>query len=199
MSDSAHAVHVAITRRVRPGRVAEFEAALAEFAGATMSVPGMRGVHCLYPPPGAAESTESAEYGILRSFASEAARDAFYASPVYRAWEKKVASMTEGEAIYRNLDGLEVWFHTAHGPMPPRWKMALLTWLAVWPVSMGVASIVLPLISLRLHPILVSGVVSAGIVLVLTWAAMPLMVRIAHGWLHPSSPPVSSQAHTKSP
>lgn len=172
---------MAVTRRVRRECVAEFEAALADFAAATMRAPGMRGVHCLYPPPGSGSN----EYGILRSFASAEASSAFYASPEYQAWLDRIEPLTEDGAECRRLDGLEVWFHNPGGRMPPRWKMALLTWLAVWPVSMGVAAVVLPLISLRLHPVLVSGVVSAGIVLVLTWIAMPLMVRAAHGWLHP--------------
>ena len=54
-----------------------------------------------------------------------------------REWLKRIEPMVEGEASYRNLGGLEAWFRDPHGPMPPRWKMALLTWIAVWPVSLA--------------------------------------------------------------
>jgi uncharacterized protein len=71
-------IHIAISRRVRKTHIAQFEGALAEFANRSLAEPGMRGVHCLHPPPGSV----STEYGILRSFASTADRDAFYQSPL---------------------------------------------------------------------------------------------------------------------
>jgi antibiotic biosynthesis monooxygenase (ABM) superfamily enzyme len=79
-------IHIAITRRVSPAHVAEFERALSEFASQSLAEPGMRGVHVLYPPSG----STSLEYGIMRSFASDADRDAFYASPLYTTWLQKI-------------------------------------------------------------------------------------------------------------
>ena len=133
----------------------------------------------MHPPPGSG----STEYGILRSFASTADRDAFYQTPLYRQWLDRIEPMVEGEPIYRQLDGLEAWFRDPHGPMPPRWKMAVLTWIAVWPVSMLVPR----LCSARsiLPNVLSAGLISAGIVVILTWVAMPLLVKVAHPWLHP--------------
>jgi uncharacterized protein len=32
--------------------------------------------------------------------------------------------------------------------------------------------------------VLSAGLVAAGVVVILTWVAMPLMVKIAHPWLH---------------
>ncbi|HEY5895552.1 MAG TPA: antibiotic biosynthesis monooxygenase [Chthoniobacterales bacterium] len=174
-------IHIAITRRVRKTHIAEFERALADFASRSLAEPGARGVHCLHPPPGSG----STEYGILRTFASVADRDAFYETALYKDWLVRIEPMVEGEASYRRLDGLEAWFREPHGAMPPRWKMALLTWIAVWPVSMIVPAILVPLLGPNISKILTSGVVSAGIVIVLTWVAMPLLVKVAHSWLHP--------------
>ena len=56
------------------------------------------GVHCLHPPPG----SDSTEYGIMRSFASTADRDAFYQTPLYQEWLARIEPMVEGEATYRN-------------------------------------------------------------------------------------------------
>jgi len=172
-------IHIAITRRVSRAHVAEFEGALAEFASQSLAEPGMRGVHVLYPPQG----SSSLEYGILRSFASTADRDAFYASPVYRAWVRRIEPWVEGEPSYRPLQGLEAFFRTPASP--PRWKMAVLTWIAVWPVSLLVPALLSPLIGGRLPTFLAAGVIGAGIVIVLTWVAMPLLVRAAEGFLHP--------------
>lgn len=178
-------VHIAITRRVRKERVGDFEAALAEFARRSLAEHGTRGVQLLHPPP----DSESPEYGILRSFATSADRDAFYQSPLYTEWLKQIAPMIEGEAAKRELKGLEAWFRDPHALPPPRWKMALLTWIAVWPVSIIVPAILVPLLGPNFPQIFKAGIIAAGIVIVLTWAAMPLLVKLAHPWLHPSTQP----------
>jgi antibiotic biosynthesis monooxygenase (ABM) superfamily enzyme len=179
----AEPVHIAITRRVRKECVGDFERALAEFARRSLAEPGARGVHCLYPPPGSG----STEYGVMRTFASPADRDAFYASPLYKEWVAQIAPWIEGDPERRELHGLEAWFREPSLPMPPDWKMALLTWIAVWPVSILVPAALNPLLGPTFNFYLGAGIIAAGIVVVLTWIAMPLLVRIAHGWLYPRS------------
>ncbi|MDI1444324.1 antibiotic biosynthesis monooxygenase [Polyangium sp. 6x1] len=179
----AETIHIAIVRRVKKTHIEAFERALTEFASRSLAEPGARGVHCLYPPPG----SDSTEYGILRSFASAADRDAFYETPLYKEWLARIAPMVEGEPTYRRLEGLEAWFRDTAEPMPPRWKMALLTWIAVWPVSMIVPALLLPLLGPKFPQLLASGVIAGGIVAVLTWGAMPLLVKLAHPWLHPGN------------
>lgn len=176
-------VHMAITRRVRKDRVGEFERELLAFASESLTDPHSRGVHLLYPTPG----TDIPEYGILRSFENAVARDNFYRSDFYLNWTTKIEPLVEGTVETRELSGLEAWFRGGPGGPPPRWKMAVLTWMAVWPVSMGVPRILVPLIGESIPHVLRAGVVAAGIVAVLTWVAMPLLVRIAHRWIHPSS------------
>lgn len=61
------AVHVAVTRQVKPGYEKAFEEALREFARESLRQPGTTGVHLIAPVPG----TDGCEYGILRSFVSE--------------------------------------------------------------------------------------------------------------------------------
>ena len=181
MSDD---IHIAITRRVRSGHLADFERLLGDFSSRSLAEPGARGMHFIYPPP----ESSSGEYGILHSFANEAERDAFYRSLLYQQWLKDIAPLTEGEAIHRKLTGLEAWFRNSGEASPPRWKMAVLTWVAVWPVSMIVPAALLPFVSPFLHPILTSGTIAAGIVSVLTWLAMPLLVKMAHPWLQTRTP-----------
>jgi antibiotic biosynthesis monooxygenase (ABM) superfamily enzyme len=172
-------IHVAITRRVRRGCEAEFQEALREFFQTSFGHGGVLGASMLVPPPG----SDSREFGILRSFRNEQERDAFYDSPMFKTWNERARTMTEGEPEYRPLVGLEAWFRSPGTP-PPRWKMALLTWLAVWPVSMIVPALLAPLIGHSIPKFVFSGVVAAGIVVILTWAAMPLLVKVARPWLH---------------
>jgi uncharacterized protein len=176
-------IHIAIMLRVRKPHVAEFERALADFARRSMAAPGARGVQCLYPAPGSA----STDYGIMRSFAGAGERDAFYGSPLFKDWLAEIEPMVEGKSTQRELSGLEAWFRDGGEPLPPRWKMALLTWPAVWLVSMLVRAIVAPTLGPVLPQVLESGVVTAGVVVILTWVAMPFLVKAARPWLRPKS------------
>src|SRR6266850_5019348 len=124
-------IHIAITRRERPGCETEFQQALREFLQTSFAHGGVLGASMLIPPPG----SDSREYGILRTFADEKERDAFYASPMFKAWEERARTLTEGEPVYRQLHGLEAWFRSPHNP-PPRWKMAVATFLGVFPISL---------------------------------------------------------------
>ena len=174
-------IHIAITLRVRKTHVAEFERALADFASRSLAEPGARGMQCLYPPPGSA----STEYGIMRSFAGAADRDAFYRTALFKDWIARIEPMIEGESTRRQLYGLEAWFRDRKEPMPPRWKMALLTWIAVWLASMLMRAVLAPVLGPNIPQVFEAGFVAAGVVVILTWVAMPFLVKIAHPWLHP--------------
>jgi uncharacterized protein len=125
-------IHIAITRQVRPGCEAEFQQALREFFQTSHAHPAVLGATMLTPSPGSG----SREYGILRTFTNEKERDEFYASPMFQAWEERAGPLTDGGWSYHQLHGLEAWFRSPGGP-PPRWKMALVTLLGVYPVSVG--------------------------------------------------------------
>ncbi|MDS4042875.1 MAG: antibiotic biosynthesis monooxygenase [Candidatus Competibacter sp.] len=173
-------IHVAITRHVRPGCEAEFQRGLREFFQASFSHGGVWGALMLTPPPGSG----SREYGILRTFANAKERDAFYASPLFEAWDERARALTEGAPEYRQLHGLEAWFRAPNGP-PPRWKMAIATFLGVFPVATGLSLTLGPAIK-NWHFILANAVFNACVVALLTWVVMPLLTRVLHAWLHPN-------------
>jgi antibiotic biosynthesis monooxygenase (ABM) superfamily enzyme len=170
-------IHVAITRKVKPGCERAFEESLRELFKDSLAREGVLGVHLISPPQG----SNTREYGVLRTFTNEHERDEFYGSDRFGQWQKQVATLTEGERTYRELHGLEAWFHTADSP--PRWKMALLTWLGVWPTSALVAVVLVPYLSGLPYPVS-SALVAAAIVLCLTWIVMPALVQLCHSWLH---------------
>jgi antibiotic biosynthesis monooxygenase (ABM) superfamily enzyme len=175
------AIHVAITRRVRPGCEAEFQEALRDFFRASLAETGVLGVHMLTPPP----NSGLREYGILRTFASESEREAFYRSPLFAAWQARVAPLVEGEPEYRELSGLEAWFRAGRS-LPPRWKMAVATLLGVYPTSVALSMTLGEV--LRAWPLLVAHLVfSVVMVALLTWVVMPAVTRVLRGWLHPGT------------
>jgi hypothetical protein len=174
-------IHIAITRRVRPGCEAEFQEALREFFQTSFGHGGVLGASMLTPPPG----SETREYGILRTFGSEAERDAFYNSAMFQEWEQRARKLTEGEPVYRQLTGLEAWFRSPGNP-PPRWKMAVATLLGVFPTSLFLSWTIGQAIHAWPLP-LRSLVIAASMVALLTWVVMPLVIRLLHAWLHPPS------------
>jgi len=174
---SIMSIHIAIIRQVRPGCEAEFQAALREFFQNSFNHPSVLGVNMLVPPPG----SSSREFGILRTFRDEQERDAFYESSLFKAWEERARQLTEGEPVYRQLHGLEAWFRSPNSP--PRWKMAFVTFAGVYPLTSLLPRFFGQLLS-PWHPLLINVVVTGLIVLALTWAIMPLLTRLLHGWLH---------------
>jgi uncharacterized protein len=172
-------IHVAITRRVRPGCETQFQQELREFLQRSFAQGGVMGAQILTPVPG----SDSREYGILRTFADEKERDEFYASPMFKDWRERAKELTEGEPQYRQLHGLEAWFRSPGGP-PPRWKMAVVTLLGVYPVSLLIGILLGP--HLRKLPLPLNlFVVSALIVTCLTWLVMPVLTRWLKTWLRP--------------
>jgi uncharacterized protein len=68
--------------------------------------------------------------------------------------------------------------------VPPRWKMALLTWIAVWPTSIFVSLFVKPTLVRTFPHVLAAGLAAAVMVAILFWVAMPFLTRLARRWLY---------------
>lgn len=178
-------VHIAVTRRVKRGMEQAFMSALRDFARRSLHEPGVTGVHLIGPVP----DSDGTEFGFLRSFENEESCVAFYESEVYARWRDEVAPLADGEPVCHTLNGLEAFFRGGGQP-PPRWKMALVTWLGVFPTACVWSSLLSP--SLRTLPsLLATAVVDLFIVGTLTWAIMPVLTKLLAPWLHgrPEIPP----------
>jgi len=70
-------------------------------------------------------------------------------------------------------------------PVPgPSWKIALLTWVALWPTVTVVMWVVQP--QLRTLPVpLQTLLMTAIIVPLMAWVHMPLLTRLFRGWITP--------------
>jgi antibiotic biosynthesis monooxygenase (ABM) superfamily enzyme len=172
-------VHVAITRSVKPGCEEAFEEAIRVFFAESLKDKGTVGAQLLRPLP----DTNSRAYGILRSFANEKDCDVFYQSEAFLRWQEAVKPLVEEDYSRRNLHGLEAFFSDPSIiDNPPRWKMAVLTWLGVWPTVLVVSA----LISNRLTdwPFwLNNGFSDVFVVAALAWVVMPVLTRLARPWL----------------
>jgi len=65
----------------------------------------------------------------------------------------------------------------------PKWKMAIATFLGVFPVAM-LLSLTLGRVTASWNFILANLVFNACVVALLTWIVMPVITRALHGWLY---------------
>jgi antibiotic biosynthesis monooxygenase (ABM) superfamily enzyme len=74
---------------------------------------------------------------------------------------------------------------------PPRYKMAVVSWCAIFPIISLILIYLIPL--LTPFPLLVRGAVIAAIaIFLMTYLMMPLATRIFSGWLYPAQSAVTA-------
>ena len=73
-------------------------------------------------------------------------------------------------------------------PGPPRYKMALLTWVGAYAVITTILAVLGPYVATWPLP-LQTLLISVLMVLTLTWVVIPSLTRLFRSWLMPASRP----------
>ncbi len=177
-------VSVAVSRKIKPGCERAYEELVKGIHEVMKGFDGYLGSHILKPA-----APSDPEYRIIFRFASVAHLRAWETSPERREWLDRMSGMVVGRAVYQALSGLETWFTLpGGGPIvpPPRHKMMVVTWLAVFPLLTGFNYALQPL--LQGLPIWLRVLIgSATVVPVMTYVVMPRMTRLFKAWLYPSA------------
>lgn len=171
-------------RHARPGQEAAYEAMVREMFAIMQSARGFLGADIL-PPEEAGGA-----YQVIVRFASEADLQQWDASTARAAMHLKMRAVAEDEPEYRRLSGLEAWFTQAVVPAtmhPPRVRMAIVTWLGIFPTVSLVLWFIAPLLG-SLPFLLRTGLMTALVVVVMTWGVMPRLTKFMRGWLNPARP-----------
>ncbi len=168
-------------RRALPGHEAEYEALVREMFGHLRGHRGFLGAD-LIPPERPGD-----DYQVVVNFTSEDALAEWDASDDRATVHARMREHAEGEPEHRRLSGLEAWFAPAVVPAsmhPPRHRMALVTWLGIWPTASLALWLVAPLLT-RLHlPFLVVTLINTGLItLVMTYLVMPRLARVMRPFL----------------
>ena len=178
-----NSVTVIVRRRTRPGCEADFEKAMQEFICFALSSPGNRGIHVLR-----SEQGHPRDYTVVDRFADRDARRAFTASAPYKDWMVRLRALTEEEPHIQEMEGLSGWFtlpDQPHAHPPPKPKMALVTFLGVYPLTSVLPPFFVGLLP-AWHPLLRNVLATGLIVTLLTWVVMPFLTKLLRRWLFPT-------------
>jgi len=170
------------SRRIEPGREEEFEDWISGILDAVKEFPGYLGSDVLRPSDAQADN----EYSILYRFDHASNLKRWEESDERRRWLDKAEPLVREQTV-RRLTGLETWFTlpAREGePAPPRYKMAVVTWLAVFPTVLVIFTLFGPLLNL-LPTVLRTLVFTLTMVTLMTYLIMPRMTRLFSFWLYP--------------
>ncbi len=121
-------VTVVLTWRVKPGKDKAFKEWVHGITGAAVKFPGHLGVtNIRYPDSGRI-------YHSVLKFDDQKHLDAWLNSKERAAWIKRLGGIATEQK--NKLTGLENWFEMPGMNPPPRWKMVIATFIAVYPVSL---------------------------------------------------------------
>jgi uncharacterized protein len=182
-SDPQGPVTTTVTRRIKPGHEADYEAFLAGISGAAESFPGFLGVEVFRP-----SERQGGEYRTVYRFDSAVHLQSWLDSAERAAWLDRAEPHVAGPMQTQILTGLESWFTLPAepgAPPPARYKMAILTWVTIFPLITLVVIALAPLLA-GLHLVLRLAVTTGVTVPLMTWVVMPRVTRLLHRWLYPA-------------
>jgi antibiotic biosynthesis monooxygenase (ABM) superfamily enzyme len=181
-ADAEGPVTTTVTRQVKPGHEAAYEQFLDGIIAAASRFPGHLGAEVFRPQTAAA-----GEYRVVYRFDTAQHLHAWLGSAEHAAWLERAEPHVIGPLRRQVLTGLEAWFTlpTQPGlPPPPRYKMALVTWMTIFPLITLVVVATAPLLG-RL-PLVARLAVTTGVTVpLMTWAVMPRVTRLLGWWLYP--------------
>jgi uncharacterized protein len=175
-------VTTTVSRRVKPGHEAFYEQFLEGIIAAASRFPGHLGVEVFRP-----ESATAGAYRIVYRFETAQHLRRWLDSDEHAAWLERAEPHAIGPTRTSFVTGLESWF-TLPGPPgtpPPPWKMALVTWITIFPLITAIVAATGPLLE-GLPPVPRLGIITAVTIPLMTWVVMPRVTRLLRRWLYPA-------------
>ena len=181
---SEQAVTVLISRRVKAGSEADFERVTATLMRVATHFEGYLGAQLVHP--GDDPETQDLMYHVVLAFDNQVHLDAWHESPERQLGLAATLPFIEGTTTVRPVSGLALWFRTAQQG-PPRWKVAVVTWLGIFPTVYGLFWLTADL--LRPWPLLArTAVLTVAVVALMTWVVAPQLTRLLKPWLFARGP-----------
>jgi antibiotic biosynthesis monooxygenase (ABM) superfamily enzyme len=176
------ATTVVLSRRIKAGREAEFQAWAEGFHAVMAAYPGhLRGQ--MVPPVENAQP----EWVFIYTFDSPQSLRFWLESEDRRVWLAKAEPLVESQGPAQLISGLEQLFGLVPptvAPPPPVWKVACSVVAGLFPITILNYLFLAP----RLKPLPLVPRAFLGTVIVvglMTWVVMPGVTRLLRPWLYP--------------
>lgn len=171
-------VTVVVKRVIKSGKENDFEMWLKGATGDLKKFQGYRDITLIRPQVGASKL----EYVLIIRFDNYANLDVWENSNV--RGELEAGDFTENLDNQR-ITGLEYWFSLPEIPkahVPPRYKMATVTIIAIFPLSTLIGMYLVPHL-MWLNSYLRGLLVTIILVSLMTYVIMPYMTKLFSSWL----------------
>ncbi len=181
---SVKPVTAVFVRDVKPDRMSDFEEWAEGIIQAVRQFDGYLGADVIRPG-----DHSHPEYVIVLRFDEYEQLRTWMGSKVREEWLKKSEELTIGETYIQEAHGFEPWFtlpdHPASSAPPARYKMALITILAIYPPLLVISTILSSVLQgwPRALLILLSVLI---LVPAMTYYIMPWMTRLFRSWIYPN-------------
>jgi uncharacterized protein len=185
-------VTVDVVRKVKPGCEEKFEVALAEIIATAETFDGHLGTNILR-----SIDDDHTEYRIIYKFAYMSCLRRWEDSAVRARLLDQLNRYSLGDSKTQILTGLETWFtlpvHTvAATPPPPRYKMVLLSWLVIFPLS-NILPPILGKVLAPFHNVPRSAISVMVMAVLMTYVVMPRVTKLFSFWLYPKPKPQTKE------
>lgn len=176
-------VSVVVDRTVLSGKVKEFESHIKSIIQVAKGFSGYLGADIINPDNGN-------RYIVVFRFASQTELNTWSVSKERRYWVNKIDEVIEKPPESIAVTGMETWFYltkTDKFVPPAKYKMAIVTYLAIAPIIMFF-NVFLGTFFSSIVPQPFTIFISAPfVVLLMTYLVMPMMTKIFSFFLFPVS------------
>jgi len=175
---------VVIIHQIKEGKQQEYENWLNEIGPLCRNATGHLDWQIIRPIP-----TLTSTYNVIIRFDStEHLKDWMNSQERSRLIEKAIHLLDNGDN-YSISSGLDFLFAPLEGKtrVPMRWKQYLATWSAIYPLSVGIPLIVLPILrklGIPSYRFIDSLLISGTIVLLMVYLVMPYYTKLIKKWLY---------------
>jgi antibiotic biosynthesis monooxygenase (ABM) superfamily enzyme len=175
MSQVTRIVH----RRANTGQERQYESLVRGMLAACSRTHGYL-FSTVIPP-----RVDGEEFHIVQCFTTQAALDTWTNSKEAAQWHERLREVSDYDPEYRVFLTSDLWFSATGfegAKQPARWRMAVLTWLGIFPTaSIAVAALFPLLIEVPYIPKMM--IVTALVVIVMYWIIMPRLLLWLGWWV----------------
>jgi len=171
----SEAVKIVLEWRVHPGAHVRFEEWVRRLLAQAAASGGLEGSSVL---------SARDDYFVLLRFAGRVEFERWQDAPATSELLRAAAAVATRTDRGQLRTGLETWFavqgRPASAPPPPKWKMALVTWVALLPQVLVLAKVTPASITFP-YSVAISTAIPVAL---LTWVIMPRLTWALRRWLY---------------